>query len=160
MYEFYRYTGRKRPVFFRGLLAALALNLVPLSAGSQGMLLPTAQLTIGSHTANVEIAATESSRSYGLMQRQSLPRNHGMLFVFDNAGMPCFWMKNTPLPLSIAFVDAKGRIVNISDMRPHSLDEHCPAAPVVYALEMEQGWFHQNNIKAGATVAGLPESKP
>ncbi|WP_233582666.1 DUF192 domain-containing protein [Candidimonas sp. SYP-B2681] len=138
----------------------LALTLIPLSVNAQGMLLPTTQLTIGSHTANVEIAATDSSRSYGLMQRQSLPRDHGMLFVFDNAGMPCFWMKNTPLALSIAFIDAKGRIVNIADMRPHSLEEHCPTAPAVYALEMERGWFDRHKIKAGATVSNLPKSSP
>lgn len=120
------------------------------------MLLPTAQLKIGTHTIQAEVAATDASRSYGLMNRASLPANHGMLFVFDNVGMPCFWMKNTPLPLSIAFMDTSGRIVNIADMQPHSLDTHCPAGPITYALEMEQGWFKHHQVKAGSVVTNLP----
>ncbi len=91
------------------------------------------------------------------MQRQSLPPNHGMLFVFEKIGMPCFWMKNTPLPLSIAFIDAQGIIVNIADMQAHSLDTHCPTGPVIYALEMEQGWFRRHQVKAGASVKNLPK---
>src|SRR5690606_29201319 len=136
-------TGPRRPVFFcfdatppcRGsrwrfrsflYLMALALCMAPWLSHAQAMLLPTAQLKIGPHTVQAEIAATEASRSYGLMNRASLPANHGMLFVFDSVSMPCFWMKNTPLPLSIAFLDTNGRIVNIADMQPHSLDTHCP----------------------------------
>ncbi len=120
------------------------------------MLLPTAQLQIGPHTVQAEVAATEASRSYGLMNRASLPPDHGMLFVFESVGMPCFWMKNTPLPLSIAFLDTSGRIVNIADMQPYSLDNHCPTGPIAYALEMEQGWFRQRQIKAGSVVTNLP----
>src|SRR3546814_3344166 len=99
------------------------------------MLLPTAQLSIGSHKIQAEVAATDASRANGLMNRASLPENHGMLFVFDGPTTTCFWMKNTPLPLSIAFIDSKGMIVNIADMQPHTLDPHCPKAPVTHALE-------------------------
>ncbi|WP_371743183.1 DUF192 domain-containing protein [Pollutimonas harenae] len=124
---------------------------------AQGMLLPTTQIKVGPQTVQAEVAATDASRSYGLMNRQSLPTDHGMLFVFDSVGMPCFWMKNTPLPLSIAFIDAQGMIVNIADMQPHSLDTHCPAAAIVFALEMEQGWFKRHQIKAGMAVKQLPQ---
>ncbi len=159
MYKFYPHTGLARPVFFGIFLMALLLAFGPLPARAQSMLLPTAQLMVGKHAVNAEIAATDESRSYGLMQRQSLPPDHGMLFVFDDAGMPCFWMKNTPLPLSIAFIDAQGVIVNIADMEPLSLDGHCPSGPVVYALEMEQGWFKRHQVQAGARVANLPGGK-
>lgn len=133
----------------------IAVGSLPASA--QSLLLPTAQLTIGPHAVDAEVAATESSRSYGLMNRSSLPPDHGMLFVFDEVGMPCFWMKNTPLPLSIAFIDSQGVIVNIADMQPHSLDGHCPTGPIVYALEMQQGWFQQHQVQAGANVDNLPK---
>ena len=143
------------------LLAALCLlGLVVYaatrSAQAQAMLLPTAQIQLGPHTVQAEVAATESSRSFGLMNRQSLPPDHGMLFVFDSVGVTCFWMKNTPLPLSIAFIDPHGVIVNIADMQPHSLDSHCPVAPIAYALEMEQGWFKRHQIRAGTKVGQLP----
>lgn len=90
------------------------------------------------------------------MYRTFLPPDTGMLFVFDRPGLPCFWMKNTPLPLSIAFIDQRGRIVNIADMQPHDQTSHCPTAPVLYALEMQQGWFRQKGIKPGTQVAPLP----
>lgn len=130
--------------------------LVPLTASAQQALLPTTQLKINNVTVQAEVAATETSRSYGLMNRVSLPENQGMLFVFDQVATPCFWMKNTPLPLSIAFIDPQGKITNIADMQPLSLDAHCPTAPVRYALEMEQGWFAGQHIKAGDTVENLP----
>lgn len=80
-----------------------------------------------------------------------------MLFVFEQVGTPCFWMKNTPLPLSIAFIGVDGKIVNIADMQALSLAPHCPAGPIVYALEMEQGWFSQHQVQAGTVVSGLPQ---
>lgn len=157
MFKFYPLTGLLSPVFFRTLFVSLTFGVIgQLPVQAQGMLLPTAQLMVGTHAVNAEVAATDDSRSFGLMQRQSLPPDHGMLFVFDEVGMPCFWMKNTLLPLSIAFIDAKGVIVNIADMQPHSLDSHCPVGPVIYALEMQQGWFKDHQVKAGAVVANLP----
>lgn len=157
MHKFYLLTGLASPVFFRVLMAFALVALAPSPAMAQAMLLPTAQLVVGSHDVDVEVAATEASRSFGLMQRQSLPPDHGMLFVFEEVGQPCFWMKNTPLPLSIAFINAQGVIVNIADMQAHSLDSHCPTGPVIYALEMEQGWFRQHQVKAGTSVKNLPK---
>lgn len=131
-------------------------SLVPSQAPAQARLLPTASLAIGTATAHVEIAATPETRNHGLMFRASLPADHGMLFVFEQETTQCFWMKNTPLPLTIAFIDAQGRIVNMRDMQPFSEATHCPARPMRYALEMRQGWFQQYGIQAGQTVQGLP----
>lgn len=157
MHKFYLFTGLFGPVFFRTCTVLAMAWLGASSALAQGMLLPTAQLLVGPYRVSAEVAATEESRSHGLMQRQSLPANHGMLFVFEKVGTPCFWMKNTPLPLSIAFIDEQGVIVNIADMQAHSLDSHCPKGPVIYALEMEQGWFRQHQVKAGDSVKNLPK---
>jgi uncharacterized membrane protein (UPF0127 family) len=136
-----------------------ACLLSPVIALAQAMLLPTTQLIINDHAVQAEIAATDASRAYGLMNRTSLPENHGMLFVYDEPSSVCFWMKNTPLPLSIAFIDATGRIVTLADMPPFSLDSHCPAEPALYALEMEQGWFARRQIGVGEVVKGLPTRK-
>lgn len=136
---------------------ALLLALFHHPARSQVRQLPVTSLSIDSHTITAEVAATGPSRSYGLMHRASLPPDTGMLFIFEAVGRPCFWMKNTPLPLSIAFIDQSGIIVNTADMQPHSTDSHCPAAPILYALEMEQGWFESRNIRAGARVNNLPQ---
>lgn len=138
-------------------MVAMAALLMPLAASAQqAFLLPRAQLEINNVTIQAEVAATDASRSYGLMNRMSLPENQGMLFVFEQVDAPCFWMKNTPLPLSIAFIDPNGTISNIADMQPLSLDAHCPTAQVLYALEMEQGWFARHDIKAGDRVKNLP----
>lgn len=141
---------------FLSRLSLLACMALPFAAHAQAMLLPTTQLVIKNHIVQAEIAATDASRAYGLMNRASLPESHGMLFVYDRPSAMCFWMKNTPLPLSIAFIDASGRIVTIADMQPLSLDSHCPTEPALYALEMEQGWFAQREIRVGEPVMGLP----
>jgi uncharacterized membrane protein (UPF0127 family) len=114
-------------------------------------------LSIGPHTFEVEVASTPQQREHGLMGRTQLPVNGGMLFVFDMASRHCFWMRNTPLPLSIAFVDDNGHIVNLADMQPKTDTLHCPATDVRYALEVAQGTFEQHGIAAGALVIGLPE---
>jgi len=114
-------------------------------------------LRIGPHVFQVEIAATPQQRERGLMGRARLPENGGMLFIFDNAGRHCFWMRNTPLPLSIAFIDEAGRIANIADMQPHTDTLHCPATAIRYALEVSQGGFAQRRIVAGVQVNGLPQ---
>jgi uncharacterized membrane protein (UPF0127 family) len=105
------------------------------------------------HIIRAEVAADPGSRATGLMFRQSLGPNQGMLFVFGERAMHCFWMRNTLIPLSIAFLDDSGRIVNIADMAPQTEDSHCPAAPVRYALEMEKGWFERRGIAAGSQLA-------
>jgi uncharacterized membrane protein (UPF0127 family) len=96
----------------------------------------------------------------GLMQRTSLAPNGGMLFVFDEDGTHCMWMKNTLIPLSVAFLDARGAIINIADMEPHSEQSHCAARPARYALEMAQGWFVQRGIRAGTGLRGLDQATP
>ena len=129
------------------------LFLVAAPAAAQT--LPVTQLSAGMHLIRAEVAADMSSRSQGLMHRKSLAPNAGMLFVFDEAAPHCMWMKNTYIPLSVAFIDAQGVIINIADMTPHSEQSHCAARPAVYALEMTQGWFAQRGIKAGAKLGGL-----
>ena len=131
----------------------LCLFLVAAPAAAQT--LPVTQLTAGMHVIRAEVAADFGSRSQGLMHRKSLDPNAGMLFIFDEAAPHCMWMKNTYIPLSVAFIDAQGVIINIADMQPHSEQSHCAARPAVYALEMTQGWFAQRGIKAGAKLGGL-----
>ena len=116
-------------------------------------------LRIGTHVFKVEIAATPDQRQQGLMGRKQLADNSGMLFVFDYPGRHCFWMRNTPLPLSIAFIDDLGRIVNLADMQPYTDAFHCPTAPVRYALEITHGGFTQRSIVPGIQVQGLNESQ-
>ena len=147
---------RAGPAFYLALAALIILAAIHNTAAAQAARLPVQKLVIGSHQIQAEVAATAQARSYGLMHRAHLPPDTGMLFVFESIGKPCFWMKNTPLPLSIAFIDADGYIVNIADMTPHSMTSHCPAAPILYALEMEQGWFLQKDIQAGTRIAHLP----
>ena len=116
--------------------------------------LPTTQLSAGMHLIQAEVAETPEQRAIGLMHRPSMPTNAGMLFVFEQPGVQCFWMKNTLLPLSIAFVADDGSIVNIADMQPMSEASHCSAKPVRYALEMNQGWFAKRGIKSGSKLRG------
>src|SRR5207253_6255108 len=104
----------------------------------------------------VEIAATEPQRMQGLMRRERLGKDDGMLFIFDEPGYHSMWMKDTLIPLSVAFVDAKGTILNILDMEPRTLDSHAAAGPAVYAIETNKGWFAGKKVKAGDKVTGLP----
>jgi uncharacterized membrane protein (UPF0127 family) len=120
--------------------------------------LPTVALTTGLYVIQAEVANTPATRTRGLMYRKSMPANHGMLFVFPDRERQCFWMKNTLIPLSIAFLDERGAIVNIADMQPQSEDQHCSARPVKYALEMNQGWFAAKRIRPGAVVNGLEKA--
>jgi uncharacterized membrane protein (UPF0127 family) len=117
--------------------------------------LPVVELKAGMHLIRAEVAADFSSRGRGLMYRKSLGANAGMLFIFDGAAAHCMWMKNTYIPLSVAFLDAQGAIINIADMQPHSEESHCAARPALYALEMTQGWFAQRGIKPGIKLGGL-----
>ena len=116
------------------------------------------QLTIGESVIHVEQAVTPDERARGLMWRESLPRDNGMLFVYEQPEMPAFWMKNTPIPLSVAFIDRLGVIVGVLDMEPGSLDRHSPRVPILYALEMNQGWFADNSVRVGHKVKGLPDT--
>lgn len=109
------------------------------------------------HLIRAEVAADFASRSRGLMHRKALGPNAGMLFIFDEPAVHCMWMKNTLIPLSVAFVDEHGVIANIADMTPHSEQPHCASRPARYALEMNRGWFAAKGIKPGMRLGGIPE---
>jgi uncharacterized membrane protein (UPF0127 family) len=145
-----------RLALLRVLLLALPLAM-PVPAGAQAM--PTTRLTAGIHVITAEVAANEPARMRGLMFREKLGPNAGMLFIFDDKNVQCMWMRNTLIPLSVAFVDDDGRIVNIEDMLPHTEVSHCAKAPVRYALEMEIGWFARRGLKPGTKLAGLPAAR-
>lgn len=112
------------------------------------------------HLIRAEVADHDAARAMGLMLRTSLAPNGGMLFVFDETSVHCMWMKNTLLPLSVAFIDERGAIVNIADMQPQTEDSHCAARPARFALEMTQGWFAARGIRAGFRLRGLDQLKP
>ena len=118
--------------------------------------LPAVTLAIGEHQLTAEVASDPEHRAKGLMQRFSLKHDHGMLFEFERAAIQAFWMKNTYIALSIAFIAADGRILNIEDMQPHSEELHRSKGPALYALEMRKGWFAEKRIGAGSKVSGLP----
>ena len=131
------------------------LLLAAGAAAAQQPPLPMVQLGAGMHLIRAEVADRDASRALGLMHRTALAPNGGMLFVFDDDAVHCMWMKNTPLPLSVAFIDASGAIVNIADMQPHTEVAHCAARPARFALEMAQGWFAERGIRAGTRLRGL-----
>lgn len=116
--------------------------------------LPRVKLTAGMHQIDTQVAHTPEQRATGLMFRREMPQHEGMLFVFEQPAGQCFWMKNTLLPLTAAFVADDGTIVNLADMKPQTTDSHCSAKPVRYVLEMNQGWFAKRGIKAGAKLGG------
>ncbi len=122
--------------------------------------LPELVLEIKGHKLTAEVAASDPARATGLMHRRMLPENRGMLFVFPYSAPQSFWMMNTYLPLSIAFIDENGAIVNIADMKPLTTDSHSSTRPARYALEMNQGWFAKRGIKPGARVEGLKHALP
>jgi uncharacterized membrane protein (UPF0127 family) len=113
-------------------------------------------LNAGMHQITAQVALTPQQRQIGLMHRKDMPQPEGMLFVFEEPSVQCFWMKNTLLPLTAAFVADDGTIVNLVDMKPQSTDSHCSTKPVRYVLEMNQGWFAKKGIKAGASLGGAP----
>ena len=118
--------------------------------------LPRVKLSAGVHQITAQVAQTPEQRQIGLMFRKEMPQPEGMLFVFELPQQQCFWMRNTPMPLTAAFIADDGAIVNLADMQPLSTDSHCSAKPVRYVLEMNQGWFAKKGIKAGAKLSGLP----
>lgn len=118
--------------------------------------LPTVDLTAGMHVIRAEMAVTPTQQATGMMFRREMPGNEGMLFVNAEPGVRCFWMRNTFIPLTIAFIADDGTIVNLADMQPLSDDSHCSARPVRYALEMSQGWFARRGIKPGLRLRGGP----
>lgn len=140
-------------------LAALVLFACLAAAPVRATDLPRITLTVGTHKVTAEVAATPDQRSLGLMNRFSLQPDHGMVFVFERAEPLAFWMKNTFIPLSIAFIGADGKIINIEDMKPQSEESHWSKGPALYALEMKKGWFAERGIGPGTAVRGLPEAR-
>lgn len=139
------------------LLALSAAFVLPVAAQQQPQLsLQRTPLSIGMYQIDTQLALTPQEREIGLMFRKEMPQAEGMLFIFEQAGVQCFWMKNTILPLTAAFVADDGRIVNLADMKPQTEDSHCSEEPVRYVLEMNQGWFARKNIKKGAKISGTP----
>lgn len=136
---------------------ATAAFLAAAAASAQDTRLRTTTLKVGPHPLRVEVAATDPQRATGLMHRQKLGADDGMLFIFDEPAYHSMWMKNTLIPLSVAFVDAQGTILNILDMEPQTLDSHQSAGPSIYAIETNKGWFASKKIKAGDKVTGLPK---
>ena len=135
----------------------LALFAVCASAWAQNspqMNLQRVEITAGMYRIQAQVAASPQERQTGLMFRRDMPQHEGMLFVFEQPATQCFWMKNTQLPLTAAFVADDGSIVNLADMQPLSEESHCSAKPVRYVLEMNQGWFAKRGIKAGAKLSG------
>ena len=145
------------------LLATLAAAVLLAGAGPAAAQtrFASVELSAGMHLIKAEVAASEAQREQGLMFRDKMAPNAGMLFVFDAPATQCMWMKNTLLPLSVAFIDAAGKIVNIEDMQAQTLDNHCSAKAVAvrYALEMNLGWFKQKHIKPGMLIGKLPPAR-
>jgi uncharacterized protein len=142
----------------RFLLAILAGAWLAGGASAQTgpQSLPKMRLNAGIHNIDAELAQTPEEREIGLMFRPALATNAGMLFVFEQPDKQCFWMKNTLIPLDVAFIGDNGAIVNIDQMEAQTLDSHCSAKPVRFVLEMNDGWFAKRGIKAGQKLKGLP----
>lgn len=138
------------------MLAALTLCSSAWGQNGPQTHLPRVELTAGMHRIEAQVATAPQERQIGLMFRRDMPQHEGMLFVFEQPATQCFWMKNTQLPLTAAFMAEDGTIVNLADMQPMSEDSHCSARPVRYVLEMNQGWFTRRGLKAGSRLSGKP----
>jgi uncharacterized membrane protein (UPF0127 family) len=145
-------------VFVSTFLSVFAAPGFAQTAPAQAM--PVVQLNAGMHLIKAEVAANNEHRMRGLMFREKMPVNDGMLFVFEQAAGHCMWMKNTLIPLSVAFIAQDATIINIEDMQPQKLDSHCAKAPAAFALEMNVGWFKQRGIKPGMKIGGILDPKP
>lgn len=149
------------PAAVKRILAACIAAALLVAGPARGQLgpLPQVELSLGMRQIHAELADNVPARMQGLMYRTSLAPNSGMLFVYERPAMECMWMKNTLIPLSVAFFDQAGRVINIEQMQPQTEDSHCAERPASYALEMEQGWFARNRIGAGAVLLGLDRLK-
>ncbi len=137
-----------------GCLLSVPLALSAIAQGIPQTQLQRTTLNAGMHLIQVQLAQDFEQRQIGLMWRKEMPQNEGMLFVFDQPAVQCFWMRNTLLPLTAAFVSDDGSIVNLADMKPMNDDSHCSKKPVRFVLEMNQGWFAKRNIQAGFKLSG------
>ncbi|MDP3355832.1 MAG: DUF192 domain-containing protein [Polaromonas sp.] len=145
------------------LLCASAFSftafVTAMAQESPQMNLPRVKLSVGMHQIDAQVALQPEQRQIGLMFRREMPASEGMLFVFEQAGKQCFWMKNTLIPLTAAFIADDGTIVNLADMKPLVTDSHCSEKPVRYVLEMNVGWFAKKRIRAGDKLKGPPFDK-
>ena len=135
-------------------IAASATSAVAQDAPTEFRVIP---LSAGIHVIRAEVAAEDAERERGLMFRQQLGPSQGMVFLFDRPATQCMWMRNTLIPLSVAFIDNDGRVLNVEEMAAQTDDNHCAAGPARYALEMNKGWFAKHGIVAGAKISGLPK---
>jgi len=143
--------------FFCKLIAASLFIGSSLALAQVNVGLPTIELKTGIYRIQAELADTPKAREVGLMNRTSMPTNSGMLFIFEQKAGHCFWMNNTKIPLSIAFIADDGKIVNIEEMQAETTNNHCPRANVRYALEMNKQWFSDRVIVPGSVITGLPK---
>ena len=145
-----------KTLFFAAALVAFSFAASALAQTQPQPRLKTVALTAGMHVIKAELAITPEQQQVGMMFRSSMGTNEAMLFVEETPGVRCFWMRNTLIPLSIAFIAEDGTVVNIADMKPRSDESHCSARPVRFALEMNVGWFAKRGVKAGIRLRGAP----
>ena len=136
------------------IVAALALVASVATVRAASLL----KLGAGTGSLEVDVAATQAQRAQGLMHRATMPESRGMLFVYPSPAYFCMWMKNTKIPLSVAFIDAQGRVINIADMAPQTETNHCTAQNATYALEVNQGWFVRHGVVPGSQILGLEKA--
>jgi uncharacterized membrane protein (UPF0127 family) len=141
------------------LISSTAFSVCVFAQGVPQTQLPRATLNAGMHLMQVQLAQNFEQRQMGLMWRKEMPQNEGMLFIFEQASVQCFWMRNTLIPLTAAFVADDGTVVNLVDMKPMSDESHCSTKPVRFVIEMNQGWFAKRNIQAGYKLTGPAFSK-
>ncbi len=145
------------PNFLRNLFATLLFTSSSFALAQVNVGLSTIELKTGIYRIQAELADTPKAREIGLMNRTNMPTNSGMLFIFEQKAGHCFWMSNTKIPLSIAFIADDGKIVNIEEMQAETTNNHCPKAAVRYALEMNKQWFSERVLVPGSVISGLPK---
>lgn len=139
----------------RFLVAVVCAAAWGVGGGATAQEMPVIELSAGIHRIEAEVAHTQPTRMVGLMNRRVMPKHRGMLFVFDAEARHCMWMRNTLIPLAVAFLDEQGRIINIEEMQPQTENNHCAAKPARYALEMNAGWFKARGLGAGTAIGGI-----
>jgi uncharacterized membrane protein (UPF0127 family) len=144
--------GRLSLTVLAFLVLALGVSLEPCRADGGGVEFPVATVGIAGRAVKVQLAATAQAQKRGLMYRQSLPEDEGMLFLYDIPKIRCMWMKNTLVPLTAAFLDGRGRILGFADMDPLTTQRHCSGAPIMYVLEMNRGWFARHGVREGDSL--------
>ncbi len=142
----------------RSIMVSLLFAATLSVEAQQYTTMPVLELFAGMHRIEAEVAATPNSRASGLMQRKVMAMQHGMLFIFPVVARHCMWMRNTYLPLSVAFLDEQGSIINIEDMQPQTDDSHCAARPARYALEMNLDWFKNRSLETGFMITGVDKA--